>query len=145
LAASELPVRGALASVQPRTSVTKHMFITPCTILVNEASHFADRPAVRQLGSLVILVSMLFMVIEHFRQGNAEAVGARFKSQGRMLPGSVIYHVSWMETTGARCYQIMEAPSREALGEWIGRWDDLVDFEVVPVLTSVDYWSQQRS
>jgi hypothetical protein len=82
---------------------------------------------------------MLFMVIEHFK-GNAEAVGARFKAKGRMLPEGVTYQVSWMETSGARCFQIMEAPSAGALDVWIGRWSDLVEFEVTTVLTSTDYW-----
>jgi hypothetical protein len=45
-----------------------------------------------------------------------------------------------METNGGRCYQVMEAASRDLLDVWIGRWSDLVDFEVVPVLTSAEYW-----
>jgi hypothetical protein len=87
---------------------------------------------------------MLFMVIEHFKQGNSEAVGARFKTKGRMLPEGVTYHVSWMETSGVRCFQIMEAPSLDALSVWISRWNDLVEFEVMPVLTSADYWSRAQ-
>jgi hypothetical protein len=35
----------------------------------------------------------------------------------------------------------MEAPSPELLDAWIGCWNDLVDFEVVPMLTSADFWS----
>jgi len=85
---------------------------------------------------------MLFMVIERFRQGNPRPVGERFKSHGRMLPEGVIYQASWMETTGSRCFQIMEAPDREALGDWARRWDDLVDFEIVPVVTSADFWAR---
>ena len=85
---------------------------------------------------------MLFMVIERFRQGNAEAVGARFKVSGRMLPAGVTYLASWMDTTGARCFQIMEAPDLDALSPWVRCWDDLVEFEIVPVLTSADYWAR---
>jgi len=69
-------------------------------------------------------------------------VGERFKSHGRMLPEGVIYQASWMETTGSRCFQIMEAPDREALGDWARRWDDLVDFEIVPVVISADFWAR---
>jgi hypothetical protein len=87
---------------------------------------------------------MLFMVIEHFK-GNAEAVGARFRTKGRMLPENVTYQASWMEETGARCFQIMEAPSPEALNLWIGRWNDLVDFEVTTVLSSADYWNREQA
>jgi hypothetical protein len=83
---------------------------------------------------------MLFLVIEHFKNGSA-AVGQRFRQHGRMLPDGVAYQASWMGADGGRCYQIMEAASREALDGWIGRWNDLVDFEVVPVMTSADYWT----
>jgi hypothetical protein len=82
---------------------------------------------------------MLFMVIEHFKPDNRAAVGERFQRQGRMLPEGVVYHSSWMETNGARCYQVMEA-TRELLDVWIARWSDLVDFEIVPVKTSAEYW-----
>ena len=35
-------------------------------------------------------------------------------------------------------FQVMEAESREALDAWIARWSDVVDFEVVPVITSAE-------
>ena len=85
---------------------------------------------------------MLFMVVEHFKPETRAAMAERFQTKGRMLPDGVIYHASWMETNGARCYQVMEAPGRDWLDEWIVRWSDLVDFEVVPVLTSADYWKR---
>jgi len=88
---------------------------------------------------------MLFMVIERFRQGDPAAVGERFKACGRMLPDGVTYQASWMETTGSRCFQIMEAPDLEALSAWVRRWDDLVDFEIVPVLASADFWRRIRN
>lgn len=86
---------------------------------------------------------MLFMVIERNRAGNAEAVGERFKAKGRMLPEGVIYVASWMEVDGERCFQLMEAESMERLGEWIAKWEDLVEFEVREVLTSADYWKNR--
>ena len=86
---------------------------------------------------------MLFMVIERFKDGKTEAVGKRFKESGRMLPEGVIYHASWMEAGGKGCYQVMEAPNRESLNVWVSRWDDLVDFEIVPVLTSAEFWARR--
>lgn len=86
---------------------------------------------------------MLFMVIETFK-GNTAAVGERFARHGRMLPDGVTYHASWVEISGNRCFQIMEAPNRELLDTWIERWRDLVDFEVIPVLTSADFWAATR-
>jgi hypothetical protein len=87
---------------------------------------------------------MLFMVIERFKKGDAGLVGERFKRSGRMLPEGVTYHASWVDATGGRCFQVMEAPDREALNAWVSRWDDLVDFEIVPVLPSADFWSQRQ-
>ena len=83
---------------------------------------------------------MLFMVIERFNPQHRAALAGRLQTRGRMLPDGVIYHASWMQTDGACCYQVMEAASRELLDTWIARWSDLVDFEVVPVLTSAEYW-----
>jgi hypothetical protein len=53
---------------------------------------------------------MLYMVIEHFKRGDAAAIGQRFQKSGRMLPEGVTYHASWVDLTGVRCFQIMEAP-----------------------------------
>jgi hypothetical protein len=87
---------------------------------------------------------MLFMVIERFKQGNPQPIGERFKSCGRMLPDGVTYHASWVDSTGTCCFQIMEAPQRQLLDGWIGRWNDLIEFEVVPVLSSADFWAQSQ-
>ena len=86
---------------------------------------------------------MLFMVIEHFRNGDAGAVGERFREKGRMMPEGVTYHASWMDSATARCFQIMEAPHSELLESWIRNWDDLVEFEVIPVVTSAEYWAER--
>ena len=85
---------------------------------------------------------MLFMVIERFKEGDAGPIGERFKRKGRMLPEGVSYHASWVDSTSSRCFQVMEAPDREALEAWVRRWDDLINFEIVPVVTSADFWAQ---
>lgn len=85
---------------------------------------------------------MLYMVIEHFKRGDAAAIGRRFQQSGRMLPEGVTYHTSWVDLTGARCFQVMEAPNMELLNSWISRWEDLIDFEIVPVLASADFWAK---
>ena len=87
---------------------------------------------------------MLFMVIERFRQGNPRLVGERFKQSGRMLPEGLFYHASWVNSTGTRCFQIMETAQPELIDVWVRRWDDLIDFEVVPVLTSADFWAKTQ-
>ena len=83
---------------------------------------------------------MLFMVVEHFKQ-DARLIGQRFQSNGRMLPEGVTYHASWVDPAGTRCYQLMEAEGPELISVWTSRWDDLAAFEVVPVLTSADFWA----
>jgi hypothetical protein len=88
---------------------------------------------------------MLFMVIERFRQGDPRPIGERFKRSGRMLPEGVAYHASWIDAASMRCFQVMEAPDRQSLDAWIARWNDLVDFEIVPVLTSADFWAKIES
>jgi hypothetical protein len=85
---------------------------------------------------------MLFMVIEHFNPGSTALIGERFRQSGRMLPEGVTYHASWVEPSGARCFQIMEAANPELLQTWISHWNDLVDFEIIPVLPSADFWAR---
>ncbi len=85
---------------------------------------------------------MLFMVIESFRQGDAAPVGARFRRRGRMIPAGVTYHASWVDVAGQRCFQVMEAADEAALREWMANWRDLVEFEVIPVMTSAQFWSK---
>ena len=81
---------------------------------------------------------MLYLVIERFRPGRAPEVYRRFRDQGRMAPESVRYVSSWVDLEFRRCFQVMEAPSEAELREWTARWDDLVDFEIVPVRTSAE-------
>jgi hypothetical protein len=81
---------------------------------------------------------MLFMVIEHFRPGRASEVYRRFREQGRMAPEGLRYVASWVDVKFERCFQVMEADSEMLLKEWTARWDDLIDFEIVPVRTSAE-------
>lgn len=86
---------------------------------------------------------MLYMVIERFRAeaGGIAAVGERFRAKGRMMPASVAYITSWLTPDGRACYQVMDAPDRPALDEWIRNWSDLVDFEVHEIVTSQAFWA----
>lgn len=45
---------------------------------------------------------------------------------------------SWVTTDLRRCYQVMECADRRLLEEWMDNWRDIVDFEVLPVMTSAD-------
>ena len=81
---------------------------------------------------------MLFMIVEHYRDGDPLPVYRRFREQGRLAPDGLTYVASWVDEPMARCYQVMEAADRALVDEWIARWSDLVDFEVIPVLTSAE-------
>jgi hypothetical protein len=81
---------------------------------------------------------MRFMVIERFRNGDAAPVYRRFRDQGRMAPPGLTYIESWVSADLTICWQVMESPDRILLDQWIARWSDLVEFEVVPVMTSAE-------
>ena len=77
-----------------------------------------------------------YMVVEHFRNKDAVSVYRRYRDRGRMAPEGLLYLSSWVDEKLERCYQLMETHDRRLLDEWIARWNDLIDFEVHPVLTS---------
>jgi Protein of unknown function (DUF3303) len=81
---------------------------------------------------------MLFMVIEKFKDRNAAAVYRRFREKGRMLLEGLKYVDSWVETNYNRCFQLMECDDLQLFQQWIARWNDLVDFEIVEVIPSKD-------
>lgn len=79
---------------------------------------------------------MLFMVVERFRDGDAAAVYRRSRERGRMTPEGLRYVESWVESDFGRCFQLMECEDPRLFREWVERWEDLVEFEIVPVVTS---------
>ena len=81
---------------------------------------------------------MLFMIIEHFRNGDAAPVYERFRQRGRLAPDGLRYVNSWVTSDLTRCYQVMECDDRSLLDSWIAAWSDLVEFEVMDVITSAD-------
>ncbi len=81
---------------------------------------------------------MLFMVVERFRNGDPAPVYERYRQKGRMMPEGLSYIDSWVEPDFARCFQLMECDEPQLLHQWTSHWQDLVDFEIVPVVTSKD-------
>jgi N-acetylglutamate synthase-like GNAT family acetyltransferase len=84
------------------------------------------------------MAQTLYLVIEHFKSGDPAPVYRRFRERGRLAPDGLRYVDSWVETSLARCYQLMETDDRALLDQWIAEWADLVDFEVHPVITSAE-------
>ena len=79
---------------------------------------------------------MLFMIIEHFRGGDPVPVDRRFRDRGRLASDGLTDVANWVATDLERCFQVMECADRALLDAWMARWEDLVRFEVVPVLSS---------
>ena len=52
------------------------------------------------------------------------------------MPDAVRYINSWIDEDVKTCYQVMETNDLNKLHEWISYWEDLADFEIIPVITS---------
>ncbi len=81
---------------------------------------------------------MLYMIVENFRNHDAVPVYQRFCEHGRLAPEGLIYVSSWVDMQLHRCFQVMETDDRNLLDQWMANWADLVDFEVIPVMTSAE-------
>ena len=75
------------------------------------------------------------MVIERFTRGPGPLY-ERAEVRGRMLPGGLRYLDSWVEDGLERCFQLMETDEPRLFDQWIAEWEDLAEFEVVPVIGS---------
>ncbi len=85
---------------------------------------------------------MLYMIIERFKNQDAGPVYQRFQAQGRLAPTGLMYVSSWVDEQLHRCFQLMETDDPTLLDQWMANWNDLVDFEVFPVLTSSEAAAQ---
>ena len=79
-------------------------------------------------------VRQRYMVIERFR--DPAAVYRRFREQGRLAPDGLRYVSSWVTDDVTRCFQMMECADEAMLQEWMRNWEDLVEFEVIRVVSS---------
>ena len=78
------------------------------------------------------------MVVEKFAGGDPLPVYRRFRDRGRMAPEGLTYVSSWVTEDLALCYQVMQCDDRSLLDAWIANWSDIVEFSVVPVVTSAE-------
>jgi hypothetical protein len=88
---------------------------------------------------------MLYMVIEHFREGAAPEIYRRFREKGRMMPEGLQYVSSWISHDLKMCWQVMQSDDRKLFNEWTRNWDDLMDFHIIPVLTSAEVKASMES
>lgn len=76
---------------------------------------------------------MLFMVVERFKNQDGQAVYGRLEAKGRLMPEGLEYRGSWVEPNLDRCF-LVECDDRVLLERWASEWDDLIEFEFVPVV-----------
>ncbi len=76
------------------------------------------------------------MVVERFRDGQAKEIYRRFQEKGRMMPEGLKYVDSWVEVNFDRCFQLMECDDLRLFQEWVLQWQDLGEFEIIPVVPS---------
>ncbi len=82
------------------------------------------------------------MVIETFEERNLIRVRDRFQSKGRLMPDGLNYVTSWMTSDGTKCFQLMQTSAVELLNVWVSNWNDIVNFEVVQIETSAEFWDR---
>ena len=79
---------------------------------------------------------MLFMVVEHFKEGKTKDIYRRLQEKGRTMPEGLKYIDSWISASLDRCFQLMECDNPALFQEWILKWDDLAEFEIIPIVPS---------
>lgn len=89
---------------------------------------------------------MLYMVVEQYKQG-PRPVYERASIHGRMLPSGLHYLDSWVVDgeNQETCFQLMETDDPDLFGIWRNRWQDLVAFDVKPVITSAEAAARNRT
>jgi Protein of unknown function (DUF3303) len=75
-----------------------------------------------------------YMVVERFK--DAPAIYRRLSERGRMMPEGIQYISSWIEESVDLCFQLMETDDPRLFEEWTANWNDLMDFEIHPVISS---------
>lgn len=81
---------------------------------------------------------MLYMVVERFKTPGGIEVYRRARDRGRLLPEGLEYVSSWVDLEFTTCFQLMKTENDELFQSWVSRWQDLIDFEIIPVQTSAE-------
>ena len=76
---------------------------------------------------------MLYMVYERFKEEAAPKIYHRLREKGRMMPEGLEYVSSWIDVDLTRCYQLMRTEDESLFPRWTEAWNDLMEFEIMPV------------
>jgi hypothetical protein len=55
-----------------------------------------------------------------------------------MMPEGLEFISSWIDHNFNVCFQLMQTGDEALFQQWISHWQDLADFEIVPVRTSAE-------
>ena len=77
---------------------------------------------------------MRYMVIEHYKPDTAKLIYQLVEDHGHLNPDTLHYVDSWIGADLATCYQLTDCDDEKAFAQWTRHWEDLVEFEIVPVL-----------
>jgi Protein of unknown function (DUF3303) len=76
------------------------------------------------------------MIVERFKNQDPLPVYRRLRDSGRLAPDGLKYVSSWVDEKLERCFQLMETNDPKLLEEWLANWNDIVEFEIYPVISS---------
>ena len=85
------------------------------------------------------------MVIERFKPDAAPEIYRRFEQRGRMMPDGLEYVSSWISQDLNTCWQVMQTDNISLFDQWTRNWNDLMDFEIIPVRTSAEVKQSMRN
>jgi hypothetical protein len=85
-----------------------------------------------------MMAAMRYMVVERFKAGRAPDIYRRLVEKGRMMPESLHYVDSFISEDFSMCWQVMETDDFASFEQWMQHWRDVMDFQIVPVLSSAD-------
>ena len=77
---------------------------------------------------------MKFMITYEFSPENRNSSGKRFLDTGGGPPAGVTMLGRWHKAAGLAGYVLCESADAEAISNWIYEWNDLLRFDVAPVL-----------
>lgn len=77
---------------------------------------------------------MHFMIIWTFRPEHSDGAISRFTETGAPPPDGIEMISRWHDVAGHRGFALAHTDDATALARWTRQWNDLLSFEVVPVV-----------
>ena len=77
---------------------------------------------------------MIFLTIYRWKPENRKAIVARFMENGGVPPNGVKLLSRWTDVGGGRGFTLTEADDPVAASAFCYTWNDLMSFEMIPVL-----------